>query len=581
MSATDYPPHVLREYALIADGERGALCGPRGDLAWLCAPRWHDDAVLSTLVGGSGVYAVTPIGRFVWGGAYETGSLVWRSRWVTQDTIVECREALARPADPHRLVLLRRVLGGDRDVRLRVLLDIRAGFGQHLMTHARQQEDGAWTARSGDLWLRWRGGREARRTEDHLELDLTVASGQVHDLVLEISDEPLPDLGPADELWATTEATWRHEVPELEAVVGSRDARQSLAVLHGLTSGSGAMVAAATMSLPERADQPHRSYDYRYAWIRDQCYAGIAAARVGDTALMDSAVAFVSGRLLADGAQLKPAYLVDGGAVPDEVRLDLPGYPGGADVRGNWVNQQFQLDALGEVLLLLSAAHRAGRSSPTTERATARAVEVIEQTWQQPDAGVWELDDDWWTHSRLTAVAGLRAAARDVREAAAATRIGALADTVLAETTRRCLHPDGYWQQSPGRERVDAALLLPAVRGALPADDPRTLTTLAAVQRDLVEDGYVYRFRPDARPLGSSEGAFLLCGFVMSLALHQQGDRVGAFRYFERTRAACGSPGLLSEEVDVAQRQLRGNLPQAFVHALLLETAGVLGGDPA
>lgn len=93
----------------------------------------------------------------------------------------------------------------------------------------------------------------------------------------------------------------------------------------------------------------------------------------------------------------------------------------------------------------------------------------------------------------------------------------------------------------------------------------------------LTQDGYVYRFRPSAAPLGEEEGAFLLCGFVMALVAHAGGDEVGAFRWFERTRAACGTPGLLAEEFDVAQRQLRGNLPQAFVHALLLECAGRMG----
>lgn len=97
-----YPPQVLREYALIADGQRGGLCGPRGDLCWLCVPRWHDDAVFSSLVGGAGVYAVTPVGRFVWGGYYEPGSLIWRNRWVGTEGIVECREALAVPAEPRR-----------------------------------------------------------------------------------------------------------------------------------------------------------------------------------------------------------------------------------------------------------------------------------------------------------------------------------------------------------------------------------------------------------------------------------------------------------------------------------------------
>jgi GH15 family glucan-1,4-alpha-glucosidase len=81
------------------------------------------------------------------------------------------------------------------------------------------------------------------------------------------------------------------------------------------------------------------------------------------------------------------------------------------------------------------------------------------------------------------------------------------------------------------------------------------------------------------RPLGDAEGAFLLCGFIMALAEHQQGNQLSAFRYFERNRAACGPAGLLSEEYDVTQRQLRGNLPQAFVHALLLECAARLGGD--
>ena len=93
---------------------------------------------------------------------------------------------------------------------------------------------------------------------------------------------------------------------------------------------------------------------------------------------------------------------------------------------------------------------------------------------------------------------------------------------------------------------------------------------------DLTEDGYAYRYQPDARPLGEAEGAFLLCGFMLSLAYGQQGDTVSAARWFERNRAACGPAGLYSEEFDVLQRQLRGNLPQAFVHALLLECAATL-----
>ena len=76
-------PHALRDYALLADGERGVLVGPARRLVWMCFPRWDSDAVFSSLIGGGGGYAVTPVERFVWGGYYEPGSLIWRSRWVT------------------------------------------------------------------------------------------------------------------------------------------------------------------------------------------------------------------------------------------------------------------------------------------------------------------------------------------------------------------------------------------------------------------------------------------------------------------------------------------------------------------
>ena len=152
-----------------------------------------------------------------------------------------------------------------------------------------------------------------------------------------------------------------------------------------------------------------------------------------------------------------------------------------------------------------------------------------------------------------------------------------LADAIMAKTTRTCLHPAGYWQRSPDLPGVDASLVWPAVCGAVPAEDPRTIATVDAVVRDLADDHYAYRYQADGRPLGEAEGAFLLCGFMVSLAHLQQGDRVEAMRWFDRNRAACGSPGLFTEECDVGQRQLRGNLPQAFVHAAMLQAAVSLG----
>jgi GH15 family glucan-1,4-alpha-glucosidase len=583
-AAAWYPPHALRDYALIADGERGALIGPRGDVVWLCVPRWDSDAVFSTLIGGQGVYAVTPVPRFVWGGYYEEGSLIWHSRWATTDGVVECREALGFGGEPGSVVMLRQIVACDGPAEVDVVLDPRAGYGQHGLRSTHHPDPRVWTGRTGDLHLRWSGDVGAAAVQRHggahrLAAHLTVPAGQTSDLVLELSPEPLRGT-PADpgRLWQATREWWAQEAPRLDGVTAARDARQAHVILRGLTSSSGGMVAAATTSLPERAEQG-RNYDYRYAWIRDQSYAGQAAAAAGAHGLLDNAVRFVSDRLHADGPKLAPAYTVDGGRVPDQRQLDLRGYPGGFDLAGNWVTKQFQLDALGEALLLIAAAARCDRVDSDAWRAAEIAADAIAQRWREDDAGIWEVEDQPWTHSRLTCVAGLRAAARVTSSQGLASDWSGLADAILAETAAAAVHPTGRWQRSPGDEGVDAALLLPPVRGALPADDPRTVQTLRAYLAELVQDGYAYRFRHDERPLSEAEGAFVLCGFVLALALHQQGEEVQAVRWFERNRAACGSPGLFAEEYDVAERQLRGNLPQAFVHALLLECAARLASS--
>ncbi|MCY0906041.1 glycoside hydrolase family 15 protein [Arthrobacter sp. H14-L1] len=574
-----FPPYALREYALIADGERGILLGPRGDFVWMCFPRWDSDAVFSSLIGGHGSYAITPRDRFVWGGFYEPGTLIWRSRWVTVGGIIECREALAFPGEPGRAVVLRRVMAVENDAKVRVVLDPRAGFGHH-GTRSLARENGIWTGRTGSLRLRWMGADDARPTAGSggpaLTMDLKLKAGEHHDFVLELAEQALPEeLIVPNMAWQATESAWHDAVPVLEETITPSDARHAYAVLRGLTSTGGGMVAAATMSLPERAKEG-RNYDYRYVWIRDQCFTGQAVAAAGPHPLLDDAVRFVAERLLADGPNLKPAYTSLGGQVPGERSLNLAGYPGGSDIVGNHVNAQFQLDALGESLLLLSAAGRHDHLDADGWRAAEAAAAAIAVRWHDLEAGIWELDNKNWTESRLICVAGLRAISS---VGAPRARVGewlALAEAILAETAAGSTHPSGRWQRAPDDERNDSALLLPPIRGGVAADDPRTLATLHALEDELGVDSYLYRFRQGSGPLADAEGAFLLCGFTMALAQHQQGNEVEATRWFERNRASCGPPGLYSEEFDVSQRQLRGNLPQAFVHALMLECSARL-----
>jgi GH15 family glucan-1,4-alpha-glucosidase len=522
----------------------------------------------------------------VWGGHYEPRSLIWRSRWVTTEGVIESREALAFPADEHRLVLLRRIEAVQGAARVTVVLDPRPDFGSAgARLHRGDPTAGgdptsggtrAWRGSSHGLHLRWTGAPDDVSSDGTaLRCEIEVAAGDHHDLVLEISDAPLPRSAVDPDLaWRSTQEAWDRACPRTPDSLAPGDVEHSYAVLRGLTSRSDGMVAAATMALPERAEAG-RNYDYRYAWLRDQCYTGRAAALAGAEDLLGSATAFVSARLLEDGPHLKPAYTVDGGHVPDERNLDLPGYPGGTVKVGNWVNEQFQLDSLGEILLLLATAADLDRDTPDQHRAALVAHRVISARWREPDAGIWELDDHQWTHSKLMCAAGLRAYSR-VRPGYDTVDWDRLADRIVAHTASTSRHPTGRWQRAADDPRVDASLLLPALRGAVAPDDPVSTATLDAVRRELGRDGYVYRFRQAPGPLNDAEGAFLLCGFQMALATHQQGDQVEAVRWFERNRGAIGPPGLFAEEFDVVQRQLRGNLPQAFVHALLIETAVTL-----
>ena len=300
------------------------------------------------------------------------------------------------------------------------------------------------------------------------------------------------------------------------------------------------MVAAATMSLPERA-KAGRNYDYRYVWIRDQCYTGQAVAADGPHRLLDDAVAFVAARLLDDGPGTQ-ARLHDhrrpGPGRADPVRAGR--LPGGSAKAGNWVNQQFQLDALGEALLLFAAAARHDHLDTWHWRAAEAAVAAIKARQGDPDAGVWELDDRRWTHSRLMCVAGLRAIAAAGAAARQARRLGS--------PGRR--HPRRRGRRT-ACTRAAAGSGRPAISGPTPpcccppsGAPPRRLTPGPWPRwdgrgSDLARDGYLYRFRHDQRPLHEAEGAFVLCGFLMALALHQQG------RHSEAVRVVRAQPGRL------------------------------------
>ena len=333
------------------------------------------------------------------------------------------------------------------------------------------------------------------------------------------------------------------------------------------------MVAAATTSLPERAEQG-RNYDYRYAWIRDQCFAGQAVAAAGGGDLLDSAVA-LRPRPAARRRRRScvPAYTVDGG--PGAGRSATSTCPATrarrTSERATRSRGQFQLDAFGEALLLSPPPTGSTRSTPTAGKAAEVAVDAIAQRYDEPDAGIWELDD----RALDPLPADLRRRAARRRGPSCRTRAAdwaGLADRIAGRRrSQDCLHPDGRWQRAPDDPAVDAALLLPGAPRGRPGRRP---AHRRAPGRPCVDELGRRRLRLPVPPAAGARctrprARSCCAASTWRWPSHQQGDAGGAVRWFERNRGALGPPGLFTEEFDVVQRQLRGNLPQAFVHALL------------
>jgi hypothetical protein len=568
----------IRDFAFIADGNRGALIGPNGDVAWMCFPEWPDPAVFASLLDSGGVFRISPTDHFVTGGHYEDGSLIWHSRWVTHEATLESRDALAYPSTPERAILLRRVRAIEGAGEMVVEFAPASDYGRRALKGWRRSGK-VFRAHDGEFGIRLVVPEAAELVRSPrgggLEFHLNVVPGVNFDFLVEFysgatnAEEP-PD---ADECWGATEATWRASVPASSGITAAPDVRRSLAVLRGMTGLNGGTVAAATTSLPER-DGSDRNYDYRFCWIRDTCYVGQAGASIaGGEAILDDAVRFVGDRLREHGDRVSPAYLGNGDPIFPPQNLDLRGYPGGTDVVGNRVREQFQLDLFGDSLLLFARAAAADRLDLVGWNAAEIALDAIEKRWDEPEAGIWELEPNRWTQSRLICVAGLRAIASAGAPASWSARAVALADHLLDKTNSTSLHTSGRWQRAPDDDRVDAALLLAEVRGALLPSDPRSIMTRECVAEELVKDHYLYRYRTPGHELGVDEGAFLICNFWMTLALLGAGEETEAVRWFERGRSAMSTTGLFAEEFDTDQHQLRGNLPQAFVHATLVEAA--------
>ena len=580
----------IEDYALIGNCESAALVGLDGSIDWMALPRFDSHASFAALLGtpenghwriGPSV-PVTKVTR-----RYRPGTLVLETRFETAEGSVVLIDAMGRREGHGDVVRL--VRGETGSVPMRVEGVIRPGYGAIV----------PWVSRLADGRLAAVAGPDrfvfdtpvALHGEDFRTVgDFTAEAGSETPFTLTWSPsyQPVPKSVDAAQLIELVTEDWndwtkshrRETAGDWVDIV-----LRSLITLKALTHyETGGIVAAPTTSLPEQLGGP-RNWDYRYCWLRDATLTLYALLTSG---FLEEAGAWRDWLIRAIAGspdQMQIMYGIAGERRLDEYELPwLEGYEGSTPVRvGNAAAGQLQLDVYGEVLDAMYQARRLGLPPDDNGWNLERAlVEHLETIWHQPDEGIWEVRGGrrHFTASKVMVWTAFDRAIRSVEEfelEGPVDRWRAARDAVHAEVCAKGYDAErGHFTQYYGGTELDASLLLMAMVGFLPADDPRVAGTVRAIEEHLVEDGFVKRYdeAADVDGLkGGHEGAFLPCSFWLADNYVLMGREEEARALFERLIALRNDVGLLSEEYDSRAGRQVGNFPQAFTHVALINTA--------
>jgi GH15 family glucan-1,4-alpha-glucosidase len=581
----------LEDYAMLGDGQSAALSGIDGSIDWLCWPAFDSSPCFAALIGEeeNGFWRIAPdAGVMAAHRRYLDASLVLETTQQTADGTLELTDWMEWAAAPPRLCRRVRCVSGR--VRITSQLALRFNYGRAL-PWLRPLDDRI-TAVSGP-WSVWFDTQQVSSIRDaRIYSSFELAAGEVCDFVLTCtrSHEPPPRRLLASESLQGTLAFWQEWSAGHPASgpYGSAITR-SLVTLKGLTNRqTGGIVAAPTSSLPERIGAD-RNWDYRYCWLRDASFTMLALAESGVSEEAQAWRDWLVRAIAGHPAQTQIMYTADGERHIVEWECSaLRGYGGSCPVRfGNAAVNQSQHDTYGEVMNALYVARQHGLPPDEDAWLLERSlIDHVAAVWRAADNGLWEFRGAQ-RHFTLSKVMAWVAVDRAIRCAEEFHHQAPIARwRKLAAAIRNDVLAHGFNQhvnaftQSYGSERLDASLLLLPLFGFLSPHDPRMLATVNAIERELMVDGLVFRYRSDLSgkaPHEPDEGAFLACTLWLAQVRHMQGRRDDACTLLERVLELRNDVGLLAEQYDVQGKRQCGNFPQTLSHVALINTAIMLG----
>ncbi|VVD92842.1 glucoamylase [Pandoraea iniqua] len=585
-------PARIEDYAMIGDCRSAALVARDGSIDWLCWPYFDSPACFAALLGGPehGHWKLAPDDpKATVTRRYHDDTLILETRFETCEGCVSIIDFM--PLRDGAADLVRLVKGIHGTITMSMELILRFDYGASVPWARPLDKDDAtgpgMRLIAGPDKVVLRTPVPIQDVPGSLRASFQVKAGETVPFVLSRVASHHADPREIDPLAALTdtERYWRTWAGRCQLDGRWTDAiRRSLITLKALTFvPTGGVVAAPTTSLPEQLGG-ERNWDYRYCWLRDATLTLQALMLGGYYTEANDWSDWLVRAVAGAPSQVQIMYGLSGERRLPEWEVDwLPGYEGAKPVRvGNGAVGQLQLDVYGEVM---DALHQARLGGLTPDDATwevqTKLVAHLETVWRKPDEGIWEVRGgrQHFTYSKVMAWVAFDRAIKSAERFNLPGPVDHWRKLCQEIHTDVCTHgfdkTHNAFMQAYGSDEMDASALMIPLVGFLPPDDPRVIGTVEAVERELMRDGLVQRYRTsrvdDGLPAG--EGAFLACSFWMVDCLVMLGRQRDARKLFERLLSLRNDVGLLAEEYDTHHKRQVGNFPQAFSHIALVHAA--------